>query len=57
MYVVRRKRSRELRFGEFAPETSAFFGVKNCENCSMTFEVIWVYNDRALKYLIMSFTI
>ena len=26
--IVRRKRSRELRFGEFAPESSAFFGVK-----------------------------
>ena len=26
--IVRRKRSRELRFGEFAPECSAFLGVQ-----------------------------
>ena len=55
--IVRRKRSRELRFGEFAPESSAFFGVKNCENGSKTFEVIWIYYDRARSNLTMSFTI
>ena len=26
--IVRRKRSRELRFGKFAPESSAFLGVQ-----------------------------
>ena len=55
--IVRRKRSRELRFGEFAPESSAVFGVKNCENGSMTFEVIWIYYDHAPYNLIMPYTI
>ena len=39
---MRRKRSRELRFDEFAPEISAFLGVKNCETGSVTFEVAWI---------------
>ena len=55
--IVRRKRSREFRFDEFAPESSAFFGVNDCENGSMTFEVIWIYYDRALNNMIMSYTI
>ena len=36
--IVRRKRSRELRFGEFAPESSAFFGVKKLRKW---FQDIW----------------
>ena len=42
----------ELRFCEFAPESRAFFGVKNCENGSVRFEVIWVYFINALINLI-----
>ena len=30
----------ELSFGEFAQESSAFFGAKKCENCLIIFEVI-----------------
>ena len=37
----------ELSFGEFAQESSAFFGAKKCENCLITFEVIWICYDRA----------
>ena len=40
--IVRRKRSRELRFGEFAPESSAFFGVKKLRKW---FHGIWSYLD------------
>ena len=53
---MQRKRLRELRFGEFAPESSAFFGVKKCENGSMIFEVIWIYYDHALNNLSISYT-
>ena len=55
---MRRKRSRELRFGEFAPESSAFFwSKKKCENGSKTFEVIWIYYERARNNLARSYTI
>ena len=56
--IVRRERSRELRFDELAPESSSFIlESKNCENGFKTFEVIWIYYDRALNNLIMSYTI
>ena len=34
-----------------------FLEEKKCENGSMTFEVIWIYYDRAINNLIMSYTI
>ena len=34
-----------------------FLASKNCENGSMTFEVIWIYYNRALNDMIMSYTI
>ena len=40
--IVQRKRSRELRFGEFAPESSAFFLVKKMRKW---FHDIWSYLD------------
>ena len=40
--IVRRKRSRELRFGEFAPESSAFVEVQKLRKCSHD---IWSYLD------------
>ena len=40
--IVRRKRSRELRFGEFAPESSAFFWVQKLWKW---FHDIWSYFD------------
>ena len=46
----------ELSFGEFAQESSALFGVKNCENGPMTLEVIWICYDRPWNNLCMPFT-
>ena len=55
--IVRPSTFVELRFCEFAPESRAFFGVKNCENGPITFEVIWIHNSRASYNLIMPYTL
>ena len=47
----------ELRFCEFAPESRAFWGKKNCENGAARFEVIWVYFINALINLITPYII